>query len=123
MGRSTDLGLASGADILTATPNALQTKTEAARSRPDFAHVIVANKKEEKPARAAARGGCWIDAGPANRLLVPFFNRDRADPDEFMVVMVSLPISSFTVPVAVMLMMPVLIIPAVIPMVFIGRGR
>jgi hypothetical protein len=40
-----------------------------------------------------------------------------------MVVMVSLPISSFTVPVAVMLMMPVLIIPAVIPMVLIGRGR
>ena len=76
----------------------------------------------EKTARAAARAAFWIDAGTANRILVPFFNSDRADPDEFMIVMVSLPIASFTVPVAVMLMMPVLIVPVVIPMVLIGHG-
>jgi hypothetical protein len=85
-------------------------------------HHLLPSKKRRNPREQLPRG-FWIDAGPANRVLVPFFNRDRADPDEFMLVMVSLPIASFTVPVAVMLMMPVLIIPAVIPMVFIGRGR
>ena len=54
---------------------------------------------------------------------MPFFDGDRADPDELMFAVVVLPVASLTVPVAVMLMMPVLIIPAVIPMVLIGCGR
>ena len=61
-------------------------------------------------------------------LSVPFFDRNRADPDELMFVMVVLPVASLTVPVTVMLMMPVFIIPVVIPMtivipmVIIGYG-
>ena len=51
---------------------------------------------------------------------MPFFDGDRAEPDEFMPVMVVTPVASLTVPVAVVLMMPVFIIPVVIPMVIIA---
>ena len=81
----------------------------------------------ETAAQAAARAafrvnGCAFYLGPVTWLLVPFFNCERADPNEFMVVMVIAPIASFTVPIAVMLMMPVVIIPGVIAMVLIGHG-
>jgi hypothetical protein len=61
--------------------------------------------------------------GTANPISVPFFDRDRADLDEFMLVVRSMPVSPLTMPVAVMLMMPVLIIPVVIALVFVGQCR
>jgi hypothetical protein len=62
---------------------------------------------------------CGLGRGTTSRLLVPFFDGDRAELDEFMPVMVVTPVASLTVPVAVVLMMPVFIIPVVIPMVII----
>lgn len=64
-----------------------------------------------------------VFARNANRVSVPFFDRDRADLDEFMLVVRSMPVSPLTMPVAVMLMMPVLIIPVVIALVFVGHCR
>jgi hypothetical protein len=46
----------------------------------------------------------------------------RADSDEFMLVIAVLPIASLTVPVAVMMMMPVFIIPVVISTVLVRKG-
>ena len=54
---------------------------------------------------------------------MPFFYRDRADPDEFMIVMVGVPITALAVPITVMLMMPVLVIPIVVRTVFVRHGR
>jgi hypothetical protein len=53
---------------------------------------------------------------------VPLFNSDWANPNEFVMVMVVAPIASLTVPVAVVLVMPVIIIPVAIPMVLISHG-
>jgi hypothetical protein len=54
--------------------------------------------------------------------LVSFFYSDRADPDEFMLVMVVTPVASLTVPVAVMFMMPVFVIPVVIAAILLSHG-
>jgi len=45
----------------------------------------------------------------------------RTDPDEFMLVIVVMPITSLTMPVAVMMMMPIIIIPVVISTVLVGK--
>jgi hypothetical protein len=70
-----------------------------------------------------ARGVRGQAATGNNKLiLVSFFYSDRADLDEFMLVMVVTPVASLTVPVAVMFMMPVLVIPVVIAAILISHG-
>ena len=49
------------------------------------------------------------------------FNSERANPNELMVVMMITPVAVLTVPVAVMLMMPIFIVPVVISMIFVGQ--
>lgn len=54
----------------------------------------------------------------------PCFNGQWADLDEFMMVLMVPPIASLTVPIAVVIMVPVTIIPVVIPMILVSqRGK
>ena len=46
----------------------------------------------------------------------------RSDSDEFMFVIAILPVASLTVPVTVMMVMPIFVIPVVISTIFIGKG-
>ena len=71
------------------------------------------------PQNAAAKA-CVAHKSPG--LSVPLFDSDWANPNEFGMVMVVAPVASLAVPVAVMLVMPVIIIPVVIPMVLISDG-
>ena len=50
-----------------------------------------------------------------------FFDGHRADLDKLMVAMVVPPISPFTVPVTVVVPMPVRIVPIMIPTIFVGQ--
>jgi hypothetical protein len=49
-----------------------------------------------------------------------FFDGYRADLNEFMVVVMVPPIPPFTVPVTVVVLMPVRVVPIMIPTIFIG---
>jgi hypothetical protein len=51
------------------------------------------------------------------------FNSDGADPNELMFVMMVTPVSVFTVPIAIMFMMPIFIVPVVISMIIVGQRR
>ena len=57
-----------------------------------------------------------------DRLLVTFLDRHRPDLDKFVVAMMSTPVASFAVPIAVMFMVPVSIIPVMVPVVLIRHG-
>jgi hypothetical protein len=54
---------------------------------------------------------------------VTFFYRHWTYPDEFMIVMVGVPVTALAVPITVVLMMPVLVIPIVVRTVIIRHGR
>lgn len=47
------------------------------------------------------------------------FNCYRANVDKHMFVMVVLPVTSFSVPITVMFMMPIFIVPVVVMMIFV----
>lgn len=49
------------------------------------------------------------------------FNCYRANVDKHMLVMVVLPVTSFSVPITVMLMMPIFIVPIVVVMIFVSQ--
>src|ERR1700736_4153722 len=61
--------------------------------------------------------------GELTTFLVTFFYRHWAYPDEFMIVIVGVPVTALAVPITVVLMMPVLVIPIVVRTVIIRHGR
>src|SRR5438132_2179645 len=70
----------------------------------------------EPAARATARAA-FFEASwflYSRRDLVPLFDSHWADSDKLMFMMVSTPVPSLPVPIAVMFMMPILIIPVVV---------
>ena len=91
-------------------------RKRASRLVPDFLSVL-------SRASGCSRG-IWGQAATGNNklTLVSFLYSDRADPDEFMLMMVVTPVASLTVPVAVMFMMPVFVIPVVIAAILLSHG-